>query len=137
MAVSWRGIYTNTAMAVIPERPYFGMAFILTQPWRFLRLYEIGHDEACIGTTLTRGGVVFAAAYRAQHIGRRHGGYRLAIMDTLGVPMVSHMLGEIDEKIFRRKRTNRRQFALHFWSATMVIARTLRFEAGGKVALQR
>ncbi|GKE96501.1 hypothetical protein Tco_1581356, partial [Tanacetum coccineum] len=28
------------------------------------------------------------------------------------------------------------QFVLHFWSATMVIAGTLRFEAKGKVSLQ-
>nr|GEV87495.1 hypothetical protein [Tanacetum cinerariifolium] len=67
-----------------------------------------GHDEAGIETTLTRGGVVVAAAYRAQHIGRRHGSYRLAIMDTLGITMVSHMLGEINDKIFKRKRTNSR-----------------------------
>ncbi|GJY26277.1 hypothetical protein Tco_0401003 [Tanacetum coccineum] len=37
MAISWRGVYTNTAMAVIPERSYFGMAFILTQPWLDVR----------------------------------------------------------------------------------------------------
>ncbi|GJT97721.1 probable sugar phosphate/phosphate translocator [Tanacetum coccineum] len=60
MAVSWRGVYTNTAMAVIPERPqrgrlilgyvteivssvrtpYLGEAFTLTQPWRLLHLSD-------------------------------------------------------------------------------------------------
>ncbi|GJR72895.1 hypothetical protein Tco_0085260 [Tanacetum coccineum] len=71
------------------------------------------HDEACIGTTLTRGGVVFAAAYRAQHIGRRHGGYRLAIMDTLGVTMLQ-VLDSLDLR--RQGLACNRQFALHFWS---------------------
>ncbi|GJV33330.1 laccase-12-like protein [Tanacetum coccineum] len=41
-----------------------------------------------IGTTLTRGAIVVATAYGPQHIGHRHGSYRLAIMDTLGVTMV-------------------------------------------------
>nr|GEX54747.1 tetratricopeptide-like helical [Tanacetum cinerariifolium] len=35
------------------------------------------------------------------------------------------------------RKFNLKQFVLHCWSATMVIAGTLRFETGGKVALQR
>nr|GEU62276.1 hypothetical protein [Tanacetum cinerariifolium] len=61
-----------------------------------------GHGEAGIGTTLTRGAVVVVAAYGAQHIGHRLGSYKLAIMNTLGVTMVSHMLEEICMAAFHK-----------------------------------